>query len=257
MPRIHPTALVAAGAQLADDVDIGPFCTIGPDAMLETGVRIVSHSVVDGHTTLRQGCTVWPFASVGLQTQDLKYRGGVSFTELGAGTTVREFVTIHAATAEGGVTRVGAGCHVMAYAHIAHDCQVGDGVILSNCAQLAGHVVIEDRAIVSAMAGVHQFGRVGRLSFVGAYCKVTQDVPPFMLVDGVPARVPSINAVGLKRAGISEEAQRALKNAHRLLYRSDLATSEALRQIEEAVELVDEVRHLLAFVRASERGIVK
>jgi len=145
----------------------------------------------------------------------------------------------------------------MAYAHVAHDCRIGNHVILSNGAQVAGHCVVEDRAIVSAMTGIHQFGRVGTLSIVGAYCKVTQDVPPYMLVDGTPARVPSINAVGLKRAGLSDDAQRALKQAHRLLYRQELSTSDALKEIESTLPPLEELRHLVTFVRESERGIVK
>lgn len=257
MAIIHPLAIVAAGADLGPDVEIGPFCTVGPRVRLGAGTRLISHAVLDGDTSLGDGCTVFPFASVGMQTQDLKFKGGSSRTEIGAGTTIRECVTIHAATSEGGVTRIGEKGHIMAYAHVAHDCQVGDHVILSNGAQLAGHVMVEDRAIVSAMTGVHQFGRIGTLSFVGAYCKVTQDVPPYMLVDGTPARVPAINAVGLKRAGLGEEAQRALKQVHRLLYRSELSTGDALLRIEAEVEQTPEVLNVVRFIRASERGIVK
>ena len=257
MGSIHPLAVVADGASLGPEVEVGPFCTVGPQVRLGAGTRLISHVVVDGDTELGPGCVVYPFASVGLQTQDLKFKGGRSRTVIGADTTIRECVTIHAATSEGGVTRIGDRCHIMAYAHVAHDCQIGNQVILSNGAQAAGHVVVEDRAIISAMTGVHQFGRVGTLSFIGAYCKVTQDVPPYMLVDGTPARVPAINAVGLKRAGFAEEAQRALKHAHRLLFRSELSTGDALQRIEFEVEQTPEVKHLVDFIRASERGIVK
>lgn len=257
MASIHPLAVVAPGAELGPDVEIGPFCTVGPQVRLGAGTRLISHAVVDGCTELGPGCTVFPFASVGLQTQDLKYKGEQSRTEIGAGTTIRECVTIHAPTQEGGVTRIGERGHIMAYAHVAHDCTLGRQVILSNGAQAAGHVVVEDYAIISAMTGIHQFGRVGRLAFIGAYCKVTQDVPPYMLVDGTPARVPAINAVGLKRAGLSEEVQRALKNAHRLLYRSELGTSDALKEIETTLPPLEEIRGLVAFIRASERGIIK
>lgn len=257
MSLLHPTAIIAAGAELGPDVEVGPYCTVGARVRLGAGTRLISHAVIDGDTELGPGCTVFPFASVGLQTQDLKFRGGLSRTVIGASTTIRECVTIHAATSEGGITRIGDHGHIMAYAHVAHDSQVGSHVILSNGAQVAGHVVVEDRAIVSAMSGIHQFGRVGTLSFVGAYCKVTQDVPPYMLVDGTPARVPAINAVGLKRAGLSEEVQRALKQAHRLLYRSDLATTDALREIETTLPPSAEIQQLVAFIRGSERGIVK
>lgn len=257
MAILHPTAIVAAGAELGPEVEVGPFCTVGPHVKIGAGTRLISHVAVDGHTELGPGCTVFPFASVGLQTQDLKFAGGVSRTEIGAGTTIRECVTIHAGTSEGGLTSIGQRAHVMAYAHVAHDCRVGDHVILSNGSQLAGHVQVEDRAIVSASAGIHQFGRVGTLSFIGAYCKVTQDVPPYMLVDGTPSRVPAINAVGLKRAGLSEEDLRNLKQAHRLIYRSELGTSDALQAIESTLPQTAEILHLVAFIRASERGIVK
>ncbi len=257
MSLLHPTAIIAAGAELGPDVEVGPYCTVGAKVRLGAGTRLISHAVIDGDTELGAGCTVFPFASVGLQTQDLKFRGGLSRTVIGSSTTIRECVTIHAATSEGGITRIGDHGHIMAYAHVAHDSHVGHHVILSNGAQVAGHVVVEDRAIISAMSGLHQFGRVGTLSFVGAYCKVTQDVPPYMLVDGSPARVPAINAVGLKRAGLSDEVQRVLKQAHRLLYRSDLVTSDALREIETTLPPTEEIQRLVAFIRSSERGIVK
>ena len=257
MSLIHPTAIIAAGAELGPEVQVGPYCTVGARVRLGAGTRLISHVVLDGDTELGPDCIVFPFASVGMQTQDLKFKGALTCTRIGGATTIRECVTIHAATSEGGVTRVGEHGHIMAYAHVAHDCCIGNHVILSNGAQVAGHCVVGDRAIVSAMTGVHQFGRVGTLSFIGAYCKVTQDVPPYMLVDGTPARVPSINAVGLKRAGLSEEVQRALKQAHRLLYRQELSTSDALREIETTLPPLDELRNLVTFIRASERGIVK
>jgi UDP-N-acetylglucosamine acyltransferase len=257
MPNIHPTALVAAGAELGAEVEVGPYCTVGPHVKLGDGTRLISHVVVDGWTTLGARCTVWPFASVGLQTQDLKFKGGVSRTEVGDGTTLREYVTIHAATSEGDATRVGSNCHIMAYAHVAHDCIVGNRVIIANASQLAGHVILEDQVIVGGICGVHQFVRLGRLCILGGCTKATQDVPPFMMADGNPVAVPSINKVGLQRAGVDEESQRAIKLAHRLLYRSELGTRDALLRIEAEVNQTPEVQYLMAFVRASARGIVK
>lgn len=257
MGRIHPSAIVAPGAELGADVEIGPFCTVGPHVVLGTGTRLISHVAVDGWTRLGEGCTVFPFASIGLQTQDLKFRGGAPRTEIGSHTTIRESVTIHAATLDGDVTRVGSHCHIMAYAHIAHDCTVGDRVIMANVATLAGHVTVEERAILGGLSAVHQFVRVGRLSITGGCTKVTQDIPPFMMADGNPATVPAINSIGLKRAGVSEGSQRAIKLAHRFLYRQDLTTRQALETIEREVEPTDEIRQLLDFIRSSERGIAK
>lgn len=258
MAKIHPTAIVSPEAELAADVEIGPYCVVGPHVVMGEGCQLMAHVVIEGHTRIGPRCTFFPFACVGMRTQDLKYRGGTSYVEIGEGTTVREFVTVHAATAEGGVTRIGARCLIMAYAHVAHDCVLGDEVIIANAGTLAGHVVVESQAILGGLSGVHQFVRLGRLCIVGGCSKVTQDVPPFMMADGHPLAVRGLNTVGLKRRGISEEAQRALKKAHRLLYRSGLTTREALARIREEVgESLPEVRHLVEFVEGSQRGITR
>lgn len=257
MSLIHPTAIVAPGAELGPEVEVGPYCTVGPHARIGAGTRLISHTVVDGWTTIGERCVIWPFASVGLQTQDLKFKGGAPRTEVGDQTTIREGVTIHAATADGDVTRVGSNCHIMAYAHIAHDCVVGNRVIMANASILAGHVTVEDSAIVGGVTAVHQFVRLGRLCIIGGCNKVVQDVPPFMMADGNPLAIPTINKVGLQRAGFSEDSQRALKQAHRLLYRSGLNTGDALARIEAEIPPTPEIQGLLAFVRGSERGITK
>lgn len=257
MATVHPTALVAPGAELGEEVDIGPYCVVGARVRIGAGTRLVAHVVVDGWTAIGANCTIFPFASVGLQTQDLKFKGGAPRVEVGDHTTIRESVTIHAATNDGDATLVGSHCHIMAYAHVAHDCIVGNGVIIANAGTLAGHVVVEDRAIIGGLTGVHQFVRLGRLCIIGGCSKVTQDVPPFVMADGHPLTVPAINSVGLKRAGLSEDGQRALKAAHRILYRRGLATGAAVEAIEREVEQTEEVRHLVAFVRSSQRGIVK
>ncbi|HMP76738.1 MAG TPA: acyl-ACP--UDP-N-acetylglucosamine O-acyltransferase [Kiritimatiellia bacterium] len=257
MADIHPLAVVSPEARLGDRVVIGPFCCVGPDVTLGAGTRLISHVVVDGCTQVGSGCTFFPFASVGMQTQDLKFKGGRPGTIIGDNTTLRESVTVHAATADGDFTRVGSNCHIMAYSHIAHDCVVGDQVIIANAGTLAGHVIVEDRVLVGGLSGIHQFVRLGRQCIIGGCSKITQDVPPYMMVDGNPPRVPGVNLLGLKRAGLSEETQQALKQAHRLLYRSELGTRAALDRIEQEVKTSPELQHLLAFVRASERGIVK
>lgn len=257
MPEIHSTAVVSPEAKLGENVVIGPFCSVGPQVTLGAGTRLLSHVVVDGFTTLGAGCTVFPFASIGLQTQDLKYKGGRPGVIIGDRTTLRESVTVNAATDDGNFTRIGSDCHIMAYAHIAHDCVVGDRVIIANVGTLAGHVILEDRVILGGLSAVHQFTRLGRNCIVGGCAKVVQDVPPFMMADGNPLRVPGLNSVGLSRAGVSEESQKALKQAHRLLYRSEIGTRDACARIENEVPQTPEVQHLLAFIRSSERGIVK
>lgn len=257
MTTVHPAAVVDPAAQLGDGVVVGPFCVIGPNVTVGAGTRLMSHVVLDGHTRIGERCTLFPFASIGTQTQDLKFRGGKTFVEIGNETTLREYVTVNSGTSEGEVTRVGSNCHIMAYAHIAHACRVGNNVIMANGSTLAGEVVVEDRTTLGGMVGVHQFVRVGTMAMVGGLTKLTQDCMPYMLVDGNPAAVHGINRVGLQRRNVSEESQRALKQAYRLLCRENLTVSDALQRIESEVEKSPEVEHLLAFVRASERGVIK
>lgn len=257
MRSIHPTALVSPGAELGEGVSVGPYCVIGPDVRIGDGTRLLSHVVADGRTTIGPRCAVWPFASLGTRTQDRKYRGGICRAEIGAETQIRECVTVSAATAEDGVTRVGARCLLMASSHVAHDCRLGDGVILANCATLAGHVELEDQVVIGGLSGVHQFVRIGRMTIVGGCSKVTQDLPPYMMADGHPIRVHAVNRVGLERSGVGEAARRQLRAAHRLLYRQGLPVRRALERIEALPERTPEVEHLVRFVRASQRGIAR
>lgn len=257
MAKIHPTAIVDPGAEVGADADIGPYCVVGPHVRIGAGARLMAHVFMDGWTTLGPGCTVFPFASLGTQTQDLKYKGGTPRVEIGEKTTLREYVTVNAATSDGDVTRIGARCHIMAYAHIAHDCCVGSDVIMANCATLAGHITVEDQAIIGGLCGVHQFVRIGRMSIIGGCSKVTQDVPPFMMADGHPLEIHGINSVGLKRRGVGEEVQRQMKNAYRILYREGLSTSQALQRLEAEPGRAPEIEDLMEFIRHSQRGIVR
>ncbi|MDA0989976.1 MAG: acyl-ACP--UDP-N-acetylglucosamine O-acyltransferase [Verrucomicrobia bacterium] len=257
MTNIHATAVIGDGADIGDGVTIGPYCVIGPKVRIGDGAQLHSHVVVDGRTTIGAGCHLFPFASIGTQTQDLKFSGGATFVEIGANTTLREYVTVNAGTNEGEITRVGSGCHLMAYSHVAHACVVGDGVIMANCATLAGHVIVEDQAIIGGLAGVHQFVRVGRMCILGGCTKVTQDCMPFMMIDGNPAQVHGLNSVGLKRKGVKAETQKRLKQAFRIICREDLATQKAMEKIREDVPGCPELDHLLAFIESSKRGIVK
>ncbi len=251
---IHPTAVVHAKAVLGDGCEIGPYCVLGPDVVLGPCNRLHSHVVIDGETTLGNGNEIYPFASIGLRTQDLKWRGGSTRTVLGDGNTIREGVTIHSATAEGETTRIGSGNQILAYSHIAHNVTLGDHIIISS-AGLAGHVTVDDRAVIGGHSLVHQFCRIGAMSIVGGCSKVVQDVPPFMLVDGNPAAVRALNRVGLERNGVSEGASSVLKSAFRILFRDNLSISNALAQIENELPPLPEIRRLVQFIRASDRGI--
>ena len=257
MKAIHPTAVVHANAQIGEGCSIGPFCVIGEHVVVGAGCKFHSHIVIDGHTTFGERNEIFPFASIGLQTQDLKWKGGVTRVEIGNENTFREYVTVNRATADGGVTRIGSHNHVLAYAHIAHDCTLGDHIVMSNVATLAGHTTVEDHAVIGGLAAVHQFCRIGKMSIIGGCSKVVQDVPPFMLVDGNPAETRTINKVGLERNGVSEETQNVLKQAYRILFREGLTISNALERIESDLSSGPELKHLIRFARNSERGLCK
>lgn len=254
---IHPSAVVHPKAQVGDQCRIGPYCVIGEHVALGPRCRLHSHVVIDGHTTLGADNEIFPFASLGLKTQDLKWKGGITRTEIGDANTFREYVTVHSATGDGETTIVGSRNHILAYSHIAHNVRVGSHVIMSNVATLAGHVTVEDHAVVGGLAAVHQFCRIGKMAIVGGCSKVVQDVPPFMLADGNPAQTRTINKVGLERNGVSEEAQAALRQAYKVLFREGLTISNALARIEKELPGLPEIGHLIEFVRASERGISK
>ena len=255
--RIHPTAVVDAGAELGDGVEIGPYCVVGAGVRLGAGCWLQSHVVLAGPSVIGEENVFYPFACVGQQSQDLKYVGEPTGLEIGDRNTFREFVTVHRATAPGGVTKVGSGGNFLSYSHIAHDCIVGDDVIFSNNGTLAGHVEVGDRAVVGGLTAIHQFCWIGRLAITGGCSKIVQDVPPFMMVDGNPARVRHINLIGLERAGVPKETVRALREAFRVLYRLDLNTAQALERLRGEQGQIPEIMHLVEFVAASQRGITR
>lgn len=257
MTSVHPTAIVADGAELGADVEIGPYSIVGPNVSVGDGTRIMSHVVLDGFTKMGRGCTVFPFASIGLQTQDLKYSGGKTFVEIGDKTTLREYVTVNSGTNEGEVTRIGSNCHIMAYCHVAHACRVGNEVVMSNCATLAGEVDVHDQAILGGFTAVHQFVRIGRLCMTGGCTKVTQDCPPFMIVDGNPASVRGVNVIGLERRGVAAGTRKLVKQAYKILYRDGLSTSQALERMRSELVGDPDVDYAISFIESSERGIVK
>ena len=254
---IHPSAIIHPGAQIGAGCEIGPYCVIGEHVVLGEGCQIHSHVVIDGHTLLGRENEIFPFASIGLKTQDLKWKGGITRTEIGEQNTFREYVTINSATCDGEVTRVGSHNHILAYSHIAHNVTLGDHVIMSNVATLAGHVTVEDHAVIGGLAAIHQFCRIGKMAIVGGCSKVVQDVPPFMMADGNPAQTRTINKVGLERNNISDEAHAALKQAYKILFREGLTISNALTRVETELPSLPEIKHLIQFTRSSERGISK
>ena len=255
MSSIHESAIVHANAQIGDDCEIGAFCAIGEHVKLGNGCRLHSHVVIDGHTELGVGNEVFPFASIGLKTQDLKWKGGVTRTQIGDHNTLREYVTVHSATSDGETTIVGSNNNILAYCHLAHNVVVGDHVIMSNVATLAGHVIVEDHAIIGGLAAIHQFCRIGRNSMIGGCSKIVQDALPFMITDGNPAKTRFLNQEGLKRKGISPEVQSALKQCYKWLCRDHLTTTKALEKMEGKFADIVEVQQLIKFIRDSERGI--
>ena len=254
---IHSTAIIHPLAKIGANCQIGPYCVIGENVALGEGCRLHSHIVIDGHTALGRKNEVFPFASIGLKTQDLKWKGGVTRTEIGDHNTFREYVTVHSATGDGEVTTVGSHNHILAYCHLAHNVTLGNHVIMSNVATLAGHVTVEDHAIIGGLAAIHQFCRIGKFSMIGGCSKVVSDVVPFMIVDGNPGETRTINKVGLERNGFSSEAQAALRQAYKILFREGLTIPNALIKIEAELPALAEIQHLIQFVRSSERGITR
>src|ERR1035437_3349158 len=254
---IHPTAIIHPKAKIGKGCQIGPYCIIGGHVQLGDGCKLHSHIVIDGHTKLGKENEIFPFASIGLKTQDLKWKGGITRTEIGDHNTFREYVTIHSATSDGETTSVGSHNNILAYSHVAHNVTLGNHIIMSNLATLAGHVTVEDRAVIGGLAAVHQFCRIGRLAMIGGCSKVVQDIPPFMIGDGNPAETRTVNKVGMERNGVSEAAQTALRQAYKILFREGLTIPNAVAKIEKELPPLPEIRHLIQFVRASERGISK
>lgn len=251
MAEVHATAIVESGARLGQGVVVGPYCTVGPDVVLEDRVGLISHVVVAGRTTIGPRTTVYPFASIGMPPQDLKYKGGPSHLEIGADNVIREHATMTPGTQDGGMlTRVGDNGLFMAGTHVAHDCTVGDHVVLANNASLGGHVVVDDYAILGGLAGVHQFCRIGAHSFVGAMSSVVQDVIPYGSASGDRARLVGLNIVGLRRREFSRADIQALRTAYRLLFAEEGTLSERIEDVAEMYSDSPAVMDIVAFMRA-------
>jgi UDP-N-acetylglucosamine acyltransferase len=255
---IHKTAIVERGAELDSSVEVGPYAVIGPKVRIGPRTRIGPHAVIEGDTQLGAGNIVFQFASVGAIPQDLKYAGEPTALIIGDENSIREFATVHLGTAQGGgVTRVGSRCLLMANSHVAHDVRLGDGCILANSVAIAGHCHIEDHVIFGGLAAVHQFTRIGRLAFISGGAMVTQDVAPYVTVQGDRAEVVGLNTVGLTRARFTAEQMARVKSAYKILYRSKMGLREAVAHVKAEHGGNAEIDHLVAFLEGSERGIAR
>jgi UDP-N-acetylglucosamine acyltransferase len=258
MPDIHETAIIGEGVELGEGVTIGPYCLIGDGVRIGKGTTIANNVVIEGDTEIGEDCRIFPFATIGLPPQDVKYGGEPTGVKIGNRNVIREFITIHRGSVGGdGFTRIGDGNFLMAYVHIAHDCRIGDNVIMANAATLGGHVEIEDNAVLSGFAAVHQFARVGALAMVSGLSGVVQDIPPFTLASGPRARLYGLNLVGLKRQGFSSETISELKKAYRILFRDNTSMKEAVRKVQAELPYTEEIAHLLDFINKNRRGIAR
>lgn len=256
MSNIHPQAVVEPGAKVGKNVTVEPFAVVKSTVILEDHVTIKSHAYIDGNTTIGEGTIIWPGASIGTKTQDLKYRGEKTFVVIGKRCEIREFVTINSSCQENSTVRIGDDCLIMAYCHVAHNCEIGNRVVMSNSAMLAGHVIVEDCAIIGGMTPVHQFSRIGCYAMVGGFSRVPRDVPPYTVGGGFPYKFGGVNIIGLKRHKFPLETRVALSKAFKITYRSGVRLEEAIAQIEREIEPYPEVKHWIAFCRSSKRGLI-
>lgn len=255
--QIHPTAHIAPGATIGKNVTIEPFVVINsPHVVIEDNVTLKSHVYIEGHVTISSGTTIYPFASIGTKTQDLKFRGETTYVKIGKNCDIREYVTINSSCQEGSVVVVGDNCLIMASCHIAHNCVVGNRVIMSNNVLLAGHVTVEDNSVIGGMTGIHQFVRIGCNAMVGGMSRVTHDIPPYTIGAGTPFKFGGLNIIGLKRHGFPLDVRKELNKAYKLLYRSQLPFQEALNRIESDCDPIEEIQHFLNFCRSSKRGLM-
>jgi UDP-N-acetylglucosamine acyltransferase len=256
MSKIHPTAIIDSQVRLGNDVEIGPFCIIENDVEIGDNVFIGARVTIHSGSRIGNGTRILDGAIIGMEPQDLKYKGEKTLVIIGENTQIRQMAAIERGTATGtGYTTVGNNTLIMSLAHIAHDCQVGNNVIISHGSGLAGHVIVEDRVVIGGLAGVHQFCRVGAMAMIGGVSKVTKNVPPYILVDGIPAKAASVNIVGLRRGGLTPEVRAEIKKAYKILYRNGNTVSQAIEEIEQNLQGYPEIDHFLRFLRDVGRGI--
>lgn len=254
---IHSSSIIDPDAELGEGVSVGPFSIIGPHARIGKGTVIASHVLIEAGTVIGEGCKIFHGAYIGGEPQIINFEDVSSSVEIGDGTVIREYATVHRSGFKGGVTRVGKNCLLMAYSHLGHDCELGDQVVIVNGTGLSGHVIVENQAFISGLVGIHQFVRIGRNSMIGGMAGVNQDVLPFSLVEGTPARLLSVNAVGLKRANFKPNVRAAIKKAFKIISQPDLNTRQSLEKISSEIERHEEINYLLDFIKNSKRGVTK
>jgi UDP-N-acetylglucosamine acyltransferase len=257
MVKIDKRAVVHESAKLADGVVVEPFAIVGPGVTIGRGTVVGTMALVEKDTSIGEDCILGHSAVLGTDPQDLKYAGERTFLEIGDRTTIREFATINRATGEGRKTVIGSDVLICAYAHVAHNCRIGDRVVIVNAVQLAGHVGVEEWAYIGGMTAVQQFSQIGAHSYVGGACRITKDVPPYFKIGGAPTRPVEVNTVGLQRRGFSEDSLNQLRKAYRLIYLSDLNTTQAVEKIREELPMTEEITRLVSFIEGSTRGIIK
>jgi len=256
--EIHPTAIVNPAAEIEDDVFIGPYSLIGEDAHIKKGARLVSNVILEGKAEIGEGCIIYPFTSIGLPPQDMKYKGEKTGVRIGKNNIIREYITIHRASSGGdGITTIGDNNFLMAYVHIAHDCKIGNFVTMANVATLGGHVLIEDHAFIGGLVAIHQFTRIGTYAMAGGFSGVNQDIPPYMITSGTPAKLFGLNAIGLKRNGFPDSTINELKKAYKILFRDKRTLKDAIKKIQEDLPYTDEIKHLIEFIQENKRGICR
>lgn len=259
MPKdIHKTAIVNSKADIAEDVHIGPFCIISEGAVIKRGTRLISNVIIEGQTEIGENCVIHPFATVGVAPQDIKYKNEKTGVKVGNNNIIREYVSIHRASVAGdGLTEIGDSNFLMAYVHIAHDCKIGNSVIMANAATLAGHVQVEDHAVIGGLVAVHQFTRIGAYSMVGGFSGIGQDIPPYTMASGARAKLYGLNVIGLKRHGFSDETINSLKKAYKILFREKRTLKDALKKIKSELPEIPEIKHLIEFIEKNKRGICR
>jgi UDP-N-acetylglucosamine acyltransferase len=259
MPKeIHKTAIVSKKAKIGKNVQIGPFCIIGDGVVIKDGTKLLSNVIIEGDTEIGENCVIHSFTSIGLPPQDLKYKNEKTAVRIGNNNIIREYVTIHRASVGGkGITEIGDSNFLMAYVHVAHDCKIGNSVIMANAATLAGHVVVEDCAVIGGLVAVHQFTRIGAYSMVGGFSGVGQDIPPFTMASGARAKLYGLNTVGLKRHGFSDYSINNLKKAYKILFREKRTLKDAIKKIRSELPQTDEIIRLIEFIEANKRGICR
>ncbi|MDD5477535.1 MAG: acyl-ACP--UDP-N-acetylglucosamine O-acyltransferase [Candidatus Omnitrophica bacterium] len=255
--QIHPSAIVSPKAKLASGVTVGPFSIISDNVSIGADTKVGAHCVIEGNTAIGRGCEIFTGSVIGSRPQDLKFKGEKVFLEIGNNNIIREYCTLNPGTKEGAKTIIGDNNLLMAYSHVAHDCQVGSGCVLANNCTLAGHVTIEDSAVIGGIVAIHQFVRIGRLSIIGGCSKVVQDIPPFSTCDGHPARVYGLNLIGLRRKGISNASIKQLDQAFKMIFNSGLSVKHAVERVEKELEKSQEITYLVNFTKNSERGLTR